>query len=50
MTILGVSRVSESVKQAQKFGGDNFFVMEELVAHLGSYLAEKLAVEDVQIV
>ena len=24
MTILGVSRVSESVKQAQKFGGDNF--------------------------
>lgn len=50
MTILGVSRVSESVKQAQKFGGDNFFVMEELVAHLGSYLAEKLEVEDVQIV
>lgn len=31
MTILGVSKVSDSVLEAQKIGGQNFFEMSELV-------------------
>lgn len=50
MTILGVSTVSEAVLQAQRYGGEHFFVMEELIEEAGRYLAGILGTEDVQIV
>lgn len=50
MTILGVSKVSEKVLEAQRFGGEHFFEMSELVKETGSYLAGLLQVEDTQIV
>lgn len=50
MTILGVSKVSESVFEAQKLGGENFFEMKELLSHSGAYLASKLSVESATIV
>jgi L-seryl-tRNA(Ser) seleniumtransferase len=50
MTILGVSKVSENVLAAQKFGGEHFFEMSELSIQTGRYLAKLLNVEDVQIV
>ena len=50
MTILGVSTVSEKVWDAQKFGGQNFFEMEELMVQSGKYLAGLFGAEDVQIV
>lgn len=50
MTILGVSKVSENVLAAQKFGGEHFFEMSELSIQTGAYLAKLLKVEDTQIV
>lgn len=50
MTILGVSKVSETVLQAQKMGGQNFFEMSELVANTGRYIAQKLGAENATIV
>ena len=50
MTILGVSTLSETVLDAQRFGGQHFFEMEELSIQTGKYLADLLEVEDVQIV
>lgn len=50
MTILGVSTVSEAVLQAQRYGSEHFFVMEELIEEAGKYLGDLLDVEDVQIV
>lgn len=50
MTILGVSKVANSVVEAQKFGGEHFFEMEDLFVKTGSYIAELLEVEDAQIV
>ncbi|MEO1768547.1 DgaE family pyridoxal phosphate-dependent ammonia lyase [Candidatus Enterococcus ferrettii] len=50
MTILGVSKVSERVMEAQRFGGEHFFEMSELSSQTGRYLAKLLAVEDAQIV
>ncbi|MDR0921243.1 MAG: DgaE family pyridoxal phosphate-dependent ammonia lyase [Lactobacillales bacterium] len=50
MTILGVSRVSDAVLDAQKFGGKSFFEMEQLSIQTGKYLANLLKVEDTQIV
>ncbi|MEI5994596.1 DgaE family pyridoxal phosphate-dependent ammonia lyase [Candidatus Enterococcus mansonii] len=50
MTILGVSKVSENVLAAQKFGGEHFFEMSELSIQTGAYLAKLLKVEDAQIV
>jgi len=50
MTILGVSKVSENVLAAQKFGGEHFFEMSELSIHTGAYLAKLLGVEDAQVV
>lgn len=50
MTILGVSKVSESVMAAQRFGGEHFFEMSELAVQTGKYLANLLKVEDTQIV
>lgn len=50
MTILGVSKVSENVMAAQRFGGEHFFEMGNLSEKTGSYLAKLLKVEDTQIV
>lgn len=50
MTILGVSKVAESVLSMQKFGGEHFFEMSELSKQTGKYLAPLLKVEDAQIV
>lgn len=50
MTILGVSKVSENVLEAQRFGGEHFFEMEELAIQTGKYIADLLQVEDAQIV
>lgn len=50
MTILGVSKVSESVLAAQRFGGEHFFEMSELSIQTGRYLAKLLKVEDAQVV
>ncbi|MGM0219606.1 DgaE family pyridoxal phosphate-dependent ammonia lyase [Enterococcus sp. AZ126] len=50
MTILGVSKVSENVLAAQKFGGEHFFEMSELSIQTGAYLAKILKVEDAQVV
>lgn len=50
MTILGVSKVSENVLAAQKFGGEHFFEMSELSRQTGAYLAKLLHVEDAQVV
>lgn len=46
MTILGVSKVSDSVLEAQKFGGQNFFEMSDLVYKTGQFLAKKIGSED----
>lgn len=50
MTILGVSKVSDRVAEAQKKGGQNFFVMKDLLKETGSYLAHRLGAEDAVIV
>lgn len=50
MTILGVSKVSENVLAAQRFGGEHFFEMSDLSEKTGAYLAKLLKVEDAQIV
>lgn len=50
MTILGVSKVSEKVMEAQRFGGKHFFEMSDLMVQTGKYLAGLLKTEDVQIV
>ncbi|MHC5215725.1 DgaE family pyridoxal phosphate-dependent ammonia lyase [Enterococcus sp. LJL128] len=50
MTILGVSKVSERVLEAQRFGGEHFFEMGDLSVQTGKYLANLLKVEDAQIV
>lgn len=50
MTILGVSKVSERVLEAQRFGGEHFFEMADLAVKTGAYLANLLHVEDAQIV
>ena len=50
MTILGVSKVSETVLAAQRFGGEHFFEMADLSEQTGAYIANLLAVEDTQIV
>jgi len=50
MTILGVSKVSESVLAAQRYGGEHFFEMADLAEKTGAYLAKLLKTEDAQIV
>lgn len=50
MTILGVSTVSEGVREAQAFGGTHFFEMSELKKQTGGYIAELIGAEDAQIV
>lgn len=50
MTILGVSKVSQNVLAAQRFGGEHFFEMSELSLQTGKFLAGLLQVEAAQIV
>lgn len=50
MTVLGVSKVSDSVLEAQGFGGQHFFEMDALSRSTGQYLANLLEVEDAHIV
>lgn len=50
MTILGVSKVSDKVLEAQKFGGQHFFEMEELAVQTGKYIADLLKAEGAHIV
>src|SRR5699024_9737391 len=50
MTILGVSKVSDSVLEAQKIGGQNFFEMSELVIQSGHYIAKLLGAENASVV
>lgn len=50
MTILGVSTVSDDVREAQAFGGTHFFEMAELYRSTGAYLAKLLQVDDAQVV
>lgn len=50
MTKLGVSQVSESVIVAQKYGGKNFFEMDDLLYKTGKFIANLLNVEDAHIV
>lgn len=50
MTILGVSKVSKAVQEAQQLAGTSFFEMSELVEKTGDYLANLLGVESSVIV
>ncbi len=50
MTMLGVSKVSDKVLEAQRFGGQHFFEIDELMMQTGKYLADLLKVEDAHIV
>lgn len=50
MTVLGVSKVSSGVLEAQRYGGEHFFDMADLAVKTGAYLAKSLKVEDAQIV
>lgn len=50
MTALGVSKVSDHVLEAQRFGGQHFFEIDQLSRQTGKYLAGLLQVEDAHIV
>ncbi|MDR2976374.1 MAG: DgaE family pyridoxal phosphate-dependent ammonia lyase [Streptococcaceae bacterium] len=50
MTILGVSKVSDSVAAAQKEAGQSFFEMSDLVEKTGYYLAKLLGTENATVV
>lgn len=50
MTILGVSKVSEEVLAAQKFGGQHFFEMSELTLKTGKAIAQLIGAEDAIVV
>ena len=50
MSILGVSTYADSVIDAQKFGGQHFFEMEDLIKKTGHYIAKLVHAEDSTIV
>ena len=50
MTILGVSTVSDRIVAAQKFGGQHFFEMADLIEKTGQYVARLLKTEDAHVV
>ncbi len=50
MTILGVSKTPDEIVALQKFGGQHFFEMADLVEKTGSYIADLLHTEDAVIV
>ncbi|MDN5495030.1 MAG: SelA-like pyridoxal phosphate-dependent enzyme, partial [Lactococcus raffinolactis] len=50
MTILGVSKVTDAVAQAQKEAGQTFFEMADLTVKTGQYIAKLLDVENATVV
>ncbi|CAM3256341.1 DgaE family pyridoxal phosphate-dependent ammonia lyase [Vagococcus fessus] len=50
MTILGVSKVSKKVQEAQIEGGNNFYEMSELMSQTGNYIANLVGVEGARVV
>lgn len=50
MSILGVSKYSDPAIEAQKFGGQHFFDMEELLINTGKYIANLIGAESSTIV
>lgn len=50
MTILGVSKVSQQVLDAQQFGGTHFFEMKDLTEKTGAHIAKLLGAEGAIIV
>ncbi|MDF0478713.1 DgaE family pyridoxal phosphate-dependent ammonia lyase [Vagococcus sp. PNs007] len=50
MTILGVSKVSKNVQNAQIEGGNNFYEMSELMSQTGRYIAKLVGSEGAQVV
>ena len=50
MTILGVSKVSDEVVEAQKLGAQNFFEISDLLVQTGHYLANLVGSEDALVV
>ncbi|EUJ42779.1 DgaE family pyridoxal phosphate-dependent ammonia lyase [Listeria riparia] len=50
MTILGVSKTPDDIVALQKFSGQNFFEMADLVNKTGAYIANLLDVEDAVVV
>lgn len=50
MTALGVSKYVDKAIEAQVFGGQNFFEMDQLSINTGQYLAKLVGSEDAQIV
>ncbi|MEN2666185.1 hypothetical protein [Listeria aquatica] len=50
MTILGVSKTPDEIVDLQKFGGQHFFEMADLVEKTGRYIADLLHTEDAVIV
>lgn len=50
MTILGVSKVGSEVLEAQRFGGEHFFEIADLVEKTGAHIADLLGAEDAIVV
>lgn len=50
MTALGVSKYSDETVSAQKFAGQHFFVMDELIRSTGKFIADLIGTEDAHIV
>lgn len=50
MTALGVSKYPDEVIEVQKFGGQHFFIMDQLMKNVGKYIASLIGTEDTQIV
>lgn len=50
MTILGVSKTPDEITDLQKFAGQNFFEIADLVEKTGAYIANLLNVEDACVV
>ena len=50
MTVLGVSKYSDEVIEAQKFGGQHFFEMDQLAQKTGEYVAQLIGTEAAHIV
>lgn len=50
MTALGVSKYPDIVIEAQKFGGQHFFVMDQLMKNVGGYIANLIGAEDSHVV
>ena len=49
MTILGVSKVRQSVFESQAYGGDHFFEMADLLEKTGDYIGDLLGAESATI-